>query len=258
MKEILRESDYFFGQGVRARQRGLVIVHGLVTLYLKVHACDHPSSHRTCCSYSPCHCNKNVCGIDCLDNDSCIVGHCHCIGCFDDSPAYGDNAASSLIQGCARWEDESSFSLFLLLLVLGNLLKNAGRFIGSLTLLKIGNEPKQVCGHHFVCLRELTLMRLGLRKEDLFVFLLHRGQLHSSMDVATIKVAEELYLTPHELMNWHESGLLSGAKPADQLVVNIGEPDNCSKVIPHALMEVRLHMVCFGGASLGNDAHPFI
>jgi hypothetical protein len=33
------------------------------------------------------------------------------------------------------------------------------------------------------------------------------------MDVATIEVAEELYLMLHELMHWHEGGLLGGAKP---------------------------------------------
>jgi hypothetical protein len=59
---------------------------------------------------------------------------------------------------------------FWLLLVLGNLLKNSGRFIGSLTLLKKGNELKQVRGHHFVCLLELKMMHLGLRKEDSSLF----------------------------------------------------------------------------------------
>jgi hypothetical protein len=43
----------------------------------------------------------------------------------------------------------SHLLLFLLLLVLGNLLKNAGHFIGSLTLLKKGDEVKRVRSHHF-------------------------------------------------------------------------------------------------------------
>jgi hypothetical protein len=109
-----------------------------------------------------------------------------------------------------------SFLLLLwLLLVLGNVLKNASRFIDSLTLLQKDDEPKRVLGHYFVCLCELKLMRLGLRKEDLFALLLRRGQLHRSTDVATVEIAEELYSMPHELMHWHEGGLLGGAKPAD-------------------------------------------
>ncbi len=61
----------------------------------------------------------------------------------------------------------------------------------------------------------------------------------------------------HELMHWHEVGFLGGAKPADQLVANIGKPGNCLEVIPDALVKVCLCMVCFGGASLGKDACPF-
>jgi hypothetical protein len=151
----------------------------------------------------------------------------------------------------------SHLLLFWLLLVLGDLLKNAGHCIGSLTLLEKGNKPKQVHGHCLVCLHKLKLMCLGLCKEDLFALLFHCGQLHHLTDVATIEVAEELYSTPHELMHRHEGGLLGGAKPADQLVTNIGEPSNCLKVIPDALVEVHLCMVCFGGALLGNGAHPF-
>ncbi len=95
------------------------------------------------------------------------------------------------------------FRLFLLL----DLLKDAGRFIGSLTLLKKGNKPKQVHRHHFVCLYKLVLMRLRPRKEDLFALLLRCGQFHHLTDVATIKVAEELYWTLHECMHQHEGRL---------------------------------------------------
>jgi hypothetical protein len=77
------------------------------------------------------------------------------------------------------------------------------------------------------------------------------------MEVATIKIADELYLTPHEFMYWHEGGLLGSTKPGDQLVPYIGEPDNCLKVIPDAFVEVCLRTVCVGGASLGNDVCPF-
>jgi hypothetical protein len=67
-------------------------------------------------------------------------------------------------------------------------------------------------------------MRLGLCKEDLFALLLRCGQLHCSTDVATAKVAEELYSTPHELMHWHEGRLPGSVKPVDQLIAKIGEP----------------------------------
>jgi hypothetical protein len=74
---------------------------------------------------------------------------------------------------------------------------------------------------------------------------------------ATVEVAEELYLMLHELMHWHERGLLGCVKPVDQLVANIGDPGDCLEVIPDALVKVCLHTVCFGGASLGNNACPF-
>jgi hypothetical protein len=71
----------------------------------------------------------------------------------------------------------------------------------DLTLLEKGNEPKRGHGHHLVCLCRLKLMCLGLRKEDLFALLLHCGKLHRLTDVATVKVAEELYSMLHELMH---------------------------------------------------------
>jgi hypothetical protein len=55
-------------------------------------------------------------------------------------------------------------------------------------------------------------------------------------------------------MHWHEGGLLGGTKLVDQLVVNIGEPGDCLKVIP---IEAHLCRVCIGGALLGNDVGPF-
>ncbi len=59
----------------------------------------------------------------------------------------------------------SSLFFFLLLFVLGNLLKNASHFVGCLTLLKESNELEQVSKHCLVCIPELKLMHLGLRKE---------------------------------------------------------------------------------------------
>ncbi len=77
------------------------------------------------------------------------------------------------------------------------------------------------------------------------------------MEVATIKIADELYLMPHELVHLHEGGLLGSAKPANQLVANIGEPGNSLKVIPNAFVKICLCMVYIGGALLRDDVCPF-
>ncbi len=61
---------------------------------------------------------------------------------------------------------------FLWLLVLCNLLKNASRLIGCLTLLEEGNHLKRVSRHHLVQVGELVLVYLGLCKEYLFTLLL--------------------------------------------------------------------------------------
>jgi hypothetical protein len=60
------------------------------------------------------------------------------------------------------------------------------------------------------------------------------------MEVTVNEVAEELHSTPHKLMHWHECGLLSNAKPMNQLVANIWEPGNCLKIVPNAFVEVFL------------------
>jgi hypothetical protein len=151
----------------------------------------------------------------------------------------------------------SRLLLFRLLFVLDNLPKNAGHFVGRLTLLKKSNELKWVHGHHLVCIHKLKLMRLGLHKEVLFTLLLRSGYLDCSMEVATVKIADELNLMPHELMHWHEGRFFGSTKPADQLIANIGEPWDCLKVIPDAFVEVCLCMVCNGGALLGSDVCPF-
>ncbi len=97
-------------------------------------------------------------------------------------------------------------------------------------------------------------MRLRLRKEDLFTLLLHSGYVHSSTEVVALKVAEELYLTTHELMHWHESGLLGPKNPANQLVSNVGEPGDSLKVVPDTIIEVFFHTTCIFWALLCNDA----
>ncbi len=143
----------------------------------------------------------------------------------------------------------SRFLFFWLLFILGNLLKNASRFVGCLTLLKESNTLERVSGHCLIQIHELDLFCLGLHEEDLFTLLFHREHFHCSTEVAALKIAEELYLMPYELVHWHESGLLGGAKPADQLVANIGEPGNGLKVIPNAFVKVCLCTVCVVGAS---------
>ncbi len=135
-----------------------------------------------------------------------------------------------------RGRKMSCFLFFWLIFVLGDLLKNASFSIGCLTQLKESNELERVHVHHLVCICKLKLMSLGLRKEDLFILLLHHGYFHCLMEVATREIAEELYLAPHELMQWHEGELLGGMKPADQLVTNIGEPGYSLKVIPYAFV----------------------
>jgi hypothetical protein len=115
-----------------------------------------------------------------------------------------------------------SCSYFLwLLLILGNLLKNASRLVGCLTLLKESNHLEQVGWHHLVQVGKLVLVRFRLRKEDLLTLLLRRGYVHHLTEVATLKVAEKLHLMPRELVHWHECRLLGHTKPADQLVAYI-------------------------------------
>ncbi len=107
----------------------------------------------------------------------------------------------------------SRFLFLWLLLILGNLLKNASCLVGCLTLLEESDELERVSRHRLVQVHELELMRLGLHKEDLFTSLLHREYFHHSTDVATLKIAKKLYSTPHELVHGHESGLLGSTKP---------------------------------------------
>jgi hypothetical protein len=109
----------------------------------------------------------------------------------------------------------SCFLFLWLLLILGNLIKNASRLVGRLTLLKEGNHSEQVGRHRLVQVGELFLVCLGLREEDLFTLLLRRGYVYRSTEVVTLEVAEKLHSIPHELVHWHESGLLGCTKPAN-------------------------------------------
>ncbi len=61
---------------------------------------------------------------------------------------------------------------------------------------------------------------------------------------------------PHELMHWHERGLLGDAKPTNQLDANVWRPSNCLEVIPDALVKVFLRQVHIVGASLAHNIGP--
>ncbi len=151
-----------------------------------------------------------------------------------------------------------SCTLFLwLLLVLGNLLKNASRLVSCLTLLKEGNHSEPVGRYRLVQVAKLVLVCLKLRKEDLFTLLLHRGYVHCSTEVVALKVAEKLYSTMHELVHWHESGLLGSTKPVNQLVANVGEPGDGLKVVHDILVKFFLRTICIFWTSLQDDDGPF-
>jgi hypothetical protein len=149
----------------------------------------------------------------------------------------------------------SCFLFLQLLLIFGNLIKNASRLVGCLALLKEGNHSEQVGRHRLIQVGKLVLVRLRLRKEDLFTLLLRHGYVHHSTEVVTLKVAEKLHLTPHEL-NRHESGLLGHTKPANQLVANVGELGDGLKVVPDALIEVCLCTICIIRALFCDNAGP--
>jgi hypothetical protein len=136
-------------------------------------------------------------------------------------------------------------------------LLNASCLVGCLTLLKESNELERISRHHLVQVCRLELMHLGLHKDDLFTLLLCCGYFHCLTEVATLKIAEKLYSTPHVLVNWHESGLCGHTKPANQLAAYIGEPGNGLEVILDAFIEVCLHMSCIVWTLLCNDAGPF-
>ena len=110
-------------------------------------------------------------------------------------------------QFMATCDRKMSHFLFLwLLLILGNLIKNARRFVACLTLLEDGNHSERVGRHRLIQVGKLVLVRPRLRKEDLFTLLLCRGYVHRLTEVVTLKVAEKLHSMPHELVHQHESG----------------------------------------------------
>jgi hypothetical protein len=69
----------------------------------------------------------------------------------------------------------SRFLFLWLLLILGNLIKNASRLAGHLTLLKEGNHSEWIGRYPLVQIAELVLVRLRLHEEDQFTLLLRHG-----------------------------------------------------------------------------------
>ncbi len=161
-----------------------------------------------------------------------------------------------VVQTMAVSDRKMSFFFLLWLFLLLELIKDSGRFVGSLALLQKSHKSKRVRGHHFVCLCELKLMHFWLREKDVFHFFLCCGKLHYLMEESTVEIAEELHLALHEFMHWHECGLLGNAKPTNQLVANVWEPGNCLKVIPDALVKVFLCEVPMIGALLAHNVGP--
>jgi hypothetical protein len=150
----------------------------------------------------------------------------------------------------------SRFLFLWLLLIFGNLIKNTSRLVNCLTLLEEGNHSELVGRYHLVQVGKLVLVRLRLHEEDLFTLLLRHGYVHRLTEVVTLEVAEKLHSTPHELMHWHESGLLGCTKPGNQLVANVGEPGNGLEVVPDALVEGCLRLICIVQASFCDNAGP--
>jgi hypothetical protein len=148
----------------------------------------------------------------------------------------------------------SQFLLCWLLLVLGYLIENASCLVGCLTLLKESNQLERISRHHLVQVHKLELMCLGLHEEDFFTFLLRRGYFHCSTEVATLAVAKKLYSMPHELMHWHENGLLRCTQSANQLVPYIWKTGNSFEVTLDAFIKVCLCTICLVWTSLHDDA----
>jgi hypothetical protein len=83
----------------------------------------------------------------------------------------------------------SRFPFLWLLLVLGNLLENASRLVGCLTLLKKAIILSGLVGT--ILFKSAKLFWCALvRKEDLLTLLLRRGYIHCSTEIAALEVAE--------------------------------------------------------------------
>jgi hypothetical protein len=217
----------FSGRAAGASQRGLVIVHGLVTLFLQVIvlaiiflvwglAVPHVLviALTTIITFIV---SMTIIRLAIIPFASMMVT------VF----ATAMLAVAWFTATCGR--KMSRFLFLWLLLVLGNLVKNASRLVGHLTLLKEGNHSERVSRYRLVQVSELVLVRLRLREEDLFTLLLRRGYVHRLAEVATLKVAEKLHSTPHELVHWHERGLLAVQSQQISWSRMLGNPATASR-----------------------------
>jgi hypothetical protein len=254
-KEI--KIDPFSGQAAGARQRGLVVVHGLVTLFLGIIALAVillvvGLAVPRVLVITPT--TMMVLIVSMMIIRSAIIAVASVALMM---VAVVATAIMVVARFIATWGRKMSRFLFLCLLcIVGDLIKNTSHLVGCLTLLKEGNHSERVGRYRLVQVGKLVLLRLRLRKEDLFTLLLHHGYVHHLREVVTLKVAEKLHSMPHELVHWHESRLLGHAKPANQLVANVGEPGNGLEVVPDALVEVGLCPICIVWASLCDNAGP--
>ena len=86
-------------------------------------------------------------------------------------------------------------------------------------------------------------------EKNLLNLLLNAGQCHCATEQAVLEVHDQLYPVAHEVMHRHECRLLDSAKPANQLVSNVGEPHQCFKVVLDALEKVFVCLVVLSGTS---------
>jgi hypothetical protein len=169
-----------YGQSSCAQQRGLVIVHGLIALFLGV---------------IPLATILLVVGLGALwvlviasraivvsIVLMMIVGSAITTVVLVASMVVAIFATMMLMVAWLMARDGRKMSRFLflwLLLVLGDLLENASPFVGCLTLLKESDHLEWVRRHHLVQVCKLVLVRLRLREEDLLTLLLHHWVLPS-------------------------------------------------------------------------------
>jgi hypothetical protein len=165
-------STTFSGRIARAQQRGLVIVHGLVTLFLEVIALA--IILLVVGLAVPCILVVTLTTIMVSIVLMMIIRPAIVVITSVTSMVIAIFVVTVLLvaQFMAMCCRNISRTLFLwLLLVPGNLLENASRIAGHLTLLEEGNHSERVGRYRLVQVSELVLVRLGLHKEDLFTLL---------------------------------------------------------------------------------------
>ncbi len=161
-KETLTRSDSFFQTKCpRSKKRSCCC------------AWPHPSFWSDCISGHLCSCRTfswspslydegGWCN-DHLDGNYCVGICCNCIGCLIVLVVF--KRMMPVVWTMAISNRKMSHLLLLWLLLLLELVKDTICFVGSLALLKKGNDKKRVHEHRFVCFRKLELMRLWLHEK---------------------------------------------------------------------------------------------